>query len=147
MTPWMPQFRFFIPLLLTSSMSFLLCGAVAVFLLREQTQSVDALGETIASYRAAAKLEESLLDLIALLRNRNERLKALHERIDQHLDNIKKYANTKDEIDAYDELFDSFSAYRIVWLSLENRRGEQHEIARAEAIRVLETETLPACQE
>src|SRR4051812_25527959 len=111
MWSWIPQFRLLFPLLLTSSISFFLCGAMAVFLLREQSQSAEALGETIASFRASAKLEESLLDLVALLRTQVEDVRALHERIDGHLADMQRHANTKDEIDACTDLSQSFNAY------------------------------------
>jgi two-component system sensor histidine kinase HydH len=147
MRSWMPQFRLLFPLLLTSSISFFLCGAIAVFLLREQSQSAEALGETIASFRASAKLEESLLDLIALLRTQVEDVRALHERIDSHLGALVRHANTKDEIEACEELIESFQSYLVVWRSLGQREGDEHVIARREALRVLEQETLRPCQD
>jgi signal transduction histidine kinase len=146
MWSWLPQFRLLFPLLLTSSISFFLCGAMAVFLLREQSQSAAALSETIGSFRASAKLEESLLDLIALLGTEVEDVRALHERIDAHLAAMQRHANTKDEIEASKQLLDSFKGYLRIWGTLSERRGDDHVRARAEALSILEEVTLPACQ-
>src|SRR5262245_15741901 len=145
MQSWMPQYRLLLPLLLTSTISFFLCAAMAVFLLREQSESAASFGETIASYRASSKLEESLIDLVALLNNKNEDVRALNERISGHLRDIESYANSKQEIEAIDELNESFTAYLTIWRTLPGRRGDDHTAARKEAIRVLESETLPTC--
>lgn len=147
MPTWMPQYRLLLPLLMTSTISFFLCAAMAVFLLREQSESAESLGETIVSYRASTKLEESLLDLTALLRTKVEDVRALNERIEAHLRDLGAHANTPDEIAAYDELEESFTAYLIIWRTLAGRRGDEHVAARKEAIRVLDNETLPTCQD
>ncbi len=146
MSSWLPQFRLLLPLLLTSSISFVVCGTTAVFLLREQAQSVDALGETIASYRASAKLEESLLALIDLLRTQVEDVRALHERIETHMASMHSLANTKEEAAACDDLSKSFQAYLAIWRTLRRLKGEEHVAARREAVLVLVQETLPQCQ-
>ena len=142
----MPQFRYLFPLLLTGTISIMLCAAVAVFLLREQSESAESLGETIASYRVSAKLEENLLDLIALLRTKVEDVRALHERIAGHMRDLRGYADSDKEIAACDELTESFDGYLIIWRTLPSRRGEDHVLARREALNVLDNETLPICQ-
>jgi two-component system sensor histidine kinase HydH len=147
MPSWMPQYRMLLPLLLTSTISFILCAAMAVFLLREQSQSAASLGETIASYRTTAKLEESLVDLIALLGTKVEEVQALNDRIDTHLRELRSHANTPEERDAINDLDDSFTAYLTIWRTLPRRLGQDHVDARREAIRVLEHETLPICQD
>lgn len=142
----MSQFRLLFPLLLTSTASFLACGAIAVVLLREQSESANALGETIASHRSAAQLEENLLDLIALLRTKVEDVRALNERIGSHLHDLQALAKTDEEKIACDKLTSSFEKYLVIWRSLKPLRGVEHVEARKAALRVLEDETLATCQ-
>jgi two-component system sensor histidine kinase HydH len=147
MWSWIPQFRLLFPLLLTSSMAFFLCGAMAVFLLREQSQSAELLGETIASFRVSAKLEESLFDLDELLNAQVEDVGALHARIESHLADMRRHANTKDEIHSTVQLTSSFQAYLRVWSTLSGLRGEAHDKAHTEALQILEEKTLRTCKE
>ena len=84
------QLRYIWPIAATSLVLLGLCIALAVMLLRQQAFASESLAENVASIRAAADLEESISDLVALLRDRVEGVKALHERIDAHLELLRQ---------------------------------------------------------
>src|SRR5437660_11326241 len=91
------RLRFVWPIVLISVGLIGLGAVMAAFLLGQQERIADVLHENIDSRRAAADLEESLLDLIALLKDRVEGVSSLHERIESHLDRIQRLADQEEE--------------------------------------------------
>ena len=87
-----PSLRFLRPVVLTSLLLIGLCACGAVFVLRQQASATEALRENLAKRRAVGDLKESLIDLVALLRNRDENVEVIQKRIQEHLDQIAKFA-------------------------------------------------------
>lgn len=141
------QLRLVWPVALISLFLLGLCTALAVALFRQQSRLADVQGENISSLRAAADLEESLTDLIALLQVRVEGAVALHGRIEAHLDAIREYADQDKERDLSAKLDASYARYLAVWETLPHRGRDGHDTRVREAITILETETLRECQE
>ncbi len=139
--------RFVWPVLLSSLGLIGLCSIIAVFLLRQQAGIADVMRENIRSRRAAADLEESLIDLIGLLKSRVEGVGALHRRIDQHLDNIRRHVDHEEERVLYERLAASCGRYRQAWDGIPRTPGPDHEQAVAGALAILENDTLKRCQE
>ncbi len=134
------------PIAWTSLLLLALCVSVAVYLYGLQANTAEALGENIGSRRAAADLEESLLDLVALHRNAVQQVAPLHERVEAHLANIRRYADKPEEKKLVDRLTSSFEHYRQTWEALpeESPAERAQNVVRAQDILV--KETLPSCQ-
>src|SRR5262245_2141524 len=97
MSGWSYHFRLVGPTALTSLLLLALCGAVAVFVYRQQTDTAEELGENIGSGRAAADLEECLVDLAALQKDPLARVGPVHERIEEHVAEIRARADKAEE--------------------------------------------------
>jgi C4-dicarboxylate-specific signal transduction histidine kinase len=139
--------RFVWPVVLISLGLIALCSFIAVFLLRQQSGVAEVMGENIRSRRAAADLEESLIDLIGLLKDRVEGVAVLHERIEKHLDRIRRYADHEEEQVLYNRLAASYDRYRRAWARIPPPRDQKHEEGLYVALGILENETLKRCQE
>ena len=139
--------RFVWPVVLISLGLIALCSVIAIFLLRQQSRIAGVLRENIRSRRAAADLEESLIDLIGLVRARVEEVSAMHRRIEQHLASIRAHADHEEERVLYNRLAASYHRYRQAWGRIAGRPGPQHEAGVRAALAVLESETLKRCQE
>src|SRR4051812_15344796 len=141
------RLRFVWPIVLISVGLISLGAIMATFLLGQQARIADVLGENIDSRRAAADLEESLLDLIALLKDRVEGVSSLHERIEKHITRIKQLADHEEEQNLANHLLLSYQRYRQLWAALPAPTAPGHEQAVREAAALLETETLRRCQD
>lgn len=141
-----PDLRLLRPVALTSLLLLGLCAFTAVFLLREQAGATAALRENIVSRRAAADLEESLIDLIGLERARVESVATLHQRIDKHIATIMKHADKEEERRIADLLIQSYERYLKLWNSIAQTQTDRGRVLK-EAALLLETETLKRCQE
>src|SRR6476469_3007606 len=91
------RFHFVWPIVLISLGLIALAGVMAVFLLRQQAGIAEVMGENIESRRAAADLEESLIDLIGRLENQVEGVATLHQRVEKHLVRIDSFADHEEE--------------------------------------------------
>jgi two-component system sensor histidine kinase HydH len=140
-----PQLRFLRPVALTSLLLVGLCVFTAVFLHRQQAGATEALRENLLSRRAAADLEESLTDLVGLLRERVDRVRFIHEQIDKHLASIRHFADKPKERQLANELSASYDRYSELWREA-HAPGADREAGLGEAALHLEGETLPACQ-
>lgn len=137
--------RFLLPVVASGLLSFALCAVMAVFLYREQDTSAAALQENIKSHRAAADLEQNLADLVAVLKDRGDRVAALNDRIDGHLQAVRTLADHPAEVALVDHVTDSFRRYRALWAGDPSASTPDE---RADAsLRIVEGETLKACQE
>jgi two-component system sensor histidine kinase HydH len=126
-------------LVVTTASSLLLLVAsvgVAVYVNSEQARTADVLGENVESRRAAANLEETLLDLIELHASGVTAVQPLQDRIASHLQTIEQFADKQDERETVWRIADSFAEYRTQW--------EKH--GSAWAAEQLRTQMLPACQ-
>src|SRR5262249_12338545 len=147
MPPRSLRLRFVWPIVLISIGLIGLGATMATFLLGQQARIADVLGENIDSRRAAADLEESLLDLIALLNDRVEGVSSLHERIEKHLAQIQSLADHEEEQILANRLILSYQRYHQRWAGLPATTAPGHEKAIREAASMLETDTLRRCQE
>src|SRR5262245_57090230 len=132
------QVRILAPTALTSLLLLAVAAAAGVALYRQQTDTAAELGENIGSRRAATNLEETLRDLIALHRDGVERVEPMHARIADLLRDIDAFADKPREKQLAARLGASYDRYHATW-----RAGGATAAARA----LLESETLPVCQE
>src|SRR3954467_2560322 len=123
------RLRFVWPIVLISIGLISLGAVMATFLLGQQARIANVLGENIDSRRAAADLEESLLDLIALLKDRVEGVSSLHARIEKHLNHIKRLADDEAEQLLANRLILSYQLYRQRWADLPSPSAPGHEQA------------------
>jgi two-component system, NtrC family, sensor histidine kinase HydH len=126
--------------------SFALCAAVAVYLFQEQASSAEALGENIASHRAAAALEESLAALVSVVQNRPEGVPALNERAAEHIAAARAYADQPAEQEMVGRLEDGFGRYLAAWDRLAAEAATDRS-ARARVAALLQTDVFRVCQQ
>lgn len=126
-------------LVVTAGSSFLLLAltvGIGVYLNAERARTAAELGENIGSRRAAAALEETLTDLLALRTRGGRQVSPLHERVTLHLEAIRQFADKEEERGFARGIEASFARYLELW-----RAGRQ-----AEATEFLRDDTLPACR-
>src|SRR5262249_36491218 len=130
--------RFLILSVVGSGVVLLVCGTLAVYLEQEQSRTASVLSENIGSRRAAADMEEALLDLIALEQSEAKDIELPHERIAGHLADIEALADKDRERVLAAQAADGFAVYLAAW-----RAGRPpHERAL-----MLRGDPLTACQE
>jgi signal transduction histidine kinase len=139
--------RFLLPVVASGLVSFTLCGVMAVFLVREQQTSAAAVQENIDSYQAAAALEESLADLVTLLKHGVEGVTALNDRIGRHIAGSRRFADHPAEVALVDRVEGSFRRYLAIWEGLPVAPGRDRDTAVRSALELLETETVKDCQD
>src|SRR5262245_34416631 len=97
MARYHPSKHFVMLVVLTSVFSLGVCVFAAFVLYRQQWTATEDLSENVSSRRAAADLITSLSDLLALLRDRADKVAPLHGRIQAHLQEIERFANKDEE--------------------------------------------------
>jgi signal transduction histidine kinase len=110
--------RFLATTALTSLLLLGLCIAVAYVLLDQQNVTAAILDEDVDSRRAAVNLEESLTDLIALHKDKEqpEGVGPIQKRIQEtHLPLIEQYSNKEAEKQHAARVASSFQAYLDYW--------------------------------
>jgi two-component system, NtrC family, sensor histidine kinase HydH len=117
------------PFALAGLFALVLCAVLAALLYQQQESVTAALSENVDSRRAAAKLEESLVDLIALLQGQVDGVGPLHDRIREHLEEIHTYADKDPERKLSQELTVSFDRYLAAWNTLPEQPGPVREQA------------------
>src|SRR5437764_7885878 len=85
------------PVAATSLLMFALCTLLVVLVFQQQRGLSSALGEDIASRSAAARLEESLANLMRLLPGNLEGARSLHDEIKGNLAEVQRHANKEKE--------------------------------------------------
>src|SRR5205823_4856468 len=110
--------RYLWPVLLTTAVLLGLCTVTAVLLFRQRASMSESLRENIVSRRAAADLEEDLVTLHGLLRDRVEAVGSVHEQIRLHLDEIDRYADRDDEIRLAAAVRECYRRYEREWRGL-----------------------------
>ncbi len=130
-------------LLVTGVSSALLLASsigVAIYLNSQQAEAAEVLGENIGSRRAAANLREILTDLVTRHQRGETDVELFHERAWTDLGEIERLADKDTEKTLAEHMRDSFKKYQDLW----NTRAERPDAIPA-AVRILTTETLPAC--
>src|SRR5205823_20591 len=103
--------------------------------------------ENVVSRRAAADLEQRLEELVERLKTNPDGVEALHDRIEQHLGEISRYADKERERQLSIRLDRSFRRYLKDWLALAQTTGPGREQAVRQRVTWLETDTLKSCRE
>lgn len=147
MTPSNSNVRFLLPVVASSVCSFALCILMGGFLLREQVDSAEALGNNIERYRATVDLEQSLDALLALLQERASGVTALNDRIVRQIDKLRQSATEDHDADLVARLDASFKRYLTVWQTRPQQPGAESERAYQEAIALIEEGTRKRSQE
>lgn len=138
-------FRFLWPMLLISALLLGLCVFTAITLYREQITFAEVFRENIESRRAAADLEESLVDLRDLVKERPGGLESLHKRIAEHMVDVEKYSDTPRERELFEQLREAYTLYLKRWQTLPPASDPDHKQAVEQAITLLEKEVIPPC--
>src|SRR5947209_4769448 len=131
------------PTILLSLLLFGLCIAAAVYLYGQQTTSADILGENVTSTQVARDLQNTLADLLALLKGRSEQVDALHVRIHTQLAEAQRLADKEEEARLVGQLQQSFAHYMERWRT--PRKTQPGVDDDPDYVRLLERETLPIC--
>lgn len=139
--------RYLLPVLLTTAVLLGLCTVTAVLLFRQRASMSESLRENIVSRRAAADLEEDLVTLHGLLRDRVEAVGSLHEQIRVHLDEIERYADRDEEVTLAGDVRETYRRYEQDWRELSPPDDPTHAEAVARLVGLIETEVLPRCAE
>jgi C4-dicarboxylate-specific signal transduction histidine kinase len=131
------------PTILVSCLLLVLCVAAAVYLYNEQAVSAKVHGANISSAQVGNTLKTTLTDLVDQLRaGKEDDVGRLHERIGEQLEQARRLADTKKELDLVAKLDAGLQHYFRTWDS----RGTDPS-AKARAIHVLERDALPVCRE
>jgi signal transduction histidine kinase len=134
------------PTVLVSVLLLAFCAAAVALLYSQQATSAAILGENVSSAQNAHDLENTLYDLVSLLRDRNEQVGALHKRIRQQLTRASQLADKMEEKKLVEAMEDSFGRYLGRWEGREASAAAGMDPLRA-AVRIVETKTLPACKQ
>ena len=137
--------RYLWPVLLTTAVLLGLCTVTAVLLFRQRASMSESLRENIVSRRAAADLEEDLVALHGLLKERVEAVGSVHERIRTHLGEIDRYADRDDEKELADAVRASYRRYEQAWRDLPPPPDPRHADAVAALGGLVETDLRPRC--
>ena len=142
------RWQYFWSVVLLALMLIALCVYTAVSLFHQQATVARVFRETMASRRAAVKLEECLTDLIALEKKQVGTVAPLHDRVQEHLAKIAEVSEKPEEQQLAAQLQRSFAAYLTLWQTLPSQEPpDRREAAYRVATRFLETELLKPCQE
>jgi hypothetical protein len=135
------------PSVLVSLVLFALCIAAAVYLYREQTTTVEMLGEDVESRKIAQDLETILKSLANRIAENNEQLEELNQEAAGTLASCHEHANKPREIELVERLTASFNRYHDLWDSRVTVPRQSQSAVRAAARSVLESDTLPLCRQ
>jgi len=130
------------PTILVSCLLLVVCVTAAVYLYREQASSAKVHGENVGSAQVGNKLKSDVTSLVEALREGNEDLGGVHERVKELLDQAMRLADTKQERDLIARLNAALQRYFLLWEGPSGKPG-----AIQAARRVLEREALPVCRE
>ena len=131
------------PTILLSLLLLGLCIAAAAYLYGQQTTSADILGENVSSTQVARDLQNTLADLLLLLKGRSEQVDVLHDRIHTQLAEARRLADKEEEARLVGQLQESFAHYMERWRARQNAGPGAEEAP--DYMRLLATETLPIC--
>src|SRR5947209_17530599 len=129
------------PTILLSLLLLGLCIAAATYLYSQQATSADVLKEDVTSNQVAHDLENTVDNLVRLLRVHDEHVDALHERIREQVAEARKLADKPEERQFVGQLEHGFARYLAYWQA----RPHGAPAAEEEAIRILQTDFYPVC--
>ena len=129
------------PTILLSLLLLGLCIAAATYLYSQQATSADVLKEDVSSNWVAHDLENTVDNVVRLLRDRDEHVDALHERIREQLAEARKLADKEEENRLVGQLEHGFSRYLAHW----QMRQPGSQSAEEDAIRILQADFYPVC--
>jgi two-component system sensor histidine kinase HydH len=143
------RFRFFWFITILTTALVALCTITAVSLFREQDKIAWVLQESVASRKAAFKLEECLNGLIAQERDTEKSVTELHhEEARDQLQGLDKYADQPKERELYENMKAAYDKYYALWKAAPSRdQPEEHNKAIKNAINVLDEEVRKPCHE
>ena len=141
------RYQYLWPLVFTSVGLMALCAITAVSLVQQHETVGEGLRENVASRKVATELEECLLDIQVLLKDRVESVEALHSRALRHLEAIEAHADQEEEKMLAQRLRQAFTLYLAHWKSMPAKGKPGHEKAVRDAVVMLETNLLKTCDE
>jgi signal transduction histidine kinase len=128
------------PTILLSLLLWALCGAAAVYLYVQQSGSAAAFREDVSSTQIAHDLTNTLRNLIALLRERNQQVAPLHDQIFKQLHEAELLADKAEEKRLVGRFQNAWQRYLD---ALQKPGSESLDQAR----QILEREALPTCEQ
>ncbi len=131
--------------MLASLLLLVLCVALAVSLYQQQSEISELLNDRIDFRRQTAQLEESLIDLSALLGDQVEKVAALHERIEENVETVRRSADRPEQREMASELVARWKEYRRRWDQRPPISSADHDAAVLDAARELTT-TADLCE-
>lgn len=137
--------RFLWPVLLTSLVLLTLCSVTAFTLYQRQSEFAEVFRENIESRRVAADLEESLVELAGLVRDRPDGLASLHKHIAAHLDEVDRYADRPRERELAAQVRASYDKYLRAWGALPPGADADFPAAVEQLEVAVEKEAVPQC--
>jgi signal transduction histidine kinase len=134
------------PTVLVSGLLLAFCIAAVVFLYSQQATSAGILSENVSSAHVAHNLEITLADLLSLPHLPNDQVSPLHKTIRQLLDQASLLADKAEEKTLVSQMEESYQRYlKLRETSFAVSAAGEANPAQ-DAVKILETETLPACK-
>jgi two-component system, NtrC family, sensor histidine kinase HydH len=146
---WKNRFSLWItgPTILVSLVLLALCGVVAVFLYLQPDATRLDLEENVDSTLVAHDLINTISDLAYLLKNRQQQVEPLHDRLRGLLKQARGLADKFEERKHVGKLEDCLDRYFRLWEQRAAQPREARTKILAECDQILETEALPQCRE
>ena len=119
-----------------------LCIVGAVYLDRQQADTAESLGENIGSRRVARNLQVDLGTLVDAVRRRPEQVAEVDRKLERLIAQAQDLADKDEERRLVATIEDSYRRFKEHW---RRRSAAASDKLAAEALAILETETLPAC--
>ena len=141
------KYKFLWPVVLITLCLVTLCAFTALSLFHQQQTNTRVLRENVSSRRAASDLRSCLNLLIALEQNRIESVSELHDRAQEHLNEVRRFADQSKEKEMSARLDEGFAGYLRRWQALPPPEDTGHEQAVLDATRFLEVNVLFPCRE
>lgn len=139
-------FRIAGPTILMCVLFLVSCITAAIYLHHQQSTSLRVLDEDLRSRRIAADILRGLHDLISLIEPRRQEAPPLQRQVQDLLARARQAANMREEARLVGQLEESFGRYLKAWQTQPALDANAENMVRG-ANRILETETVPVCQE
>lgn len=128
------------PTLLVSLLLLALCVGGGIFLYAQQATTAAVLGENVNSSQIAHDMENTVNDIVALLKDQNDKVIALNDRLEHQLELADQLADKEEEAKLVSSMRASVAQYQQTL----NGHGSR-ESRLTDALRILETETMVTC--
>jgi two-component system, NtrC family, sensor histidine kinase HydH len=133
------------PTILMSLLLMVLCIAVAIFLFSYESTSADVLGENVNSATIAHDLENTLHDLVALLKERKKQVGPVQQRIGEQLAEARQLADKETERQLVTQLENCWDRYLKTWPVPGGIDAVTDPETFQAARRLLENQAIPIC--